>query len=304
MTVKPNTSLPAGDRRLPIGVFARLSRLTRKALKTYERYGLLQPVHIDPETRYRFYSLQQVRIAETIRLLRSVGVPLRDVAAALGGDEATPLAVVLARRREQLAEELAATDRLLKHLWSVNTEPSRGLSTEVAVHEVPEHVDFVCSAQCSFETHEATVDRLLERIAGLLRTHGLKPLGRETATYYADLDLTHDYRVEVTVPVDLPRDGRESLPQSCRRVPAASAASALHRGPYSEMHTTSACLIGWVADHDLPLKGRFSETYLFDERDTDDPDSYRTLISLGIAAVPAGSRRLNSDIETWAEPGG
>jgi hypothetical protein len=63
-------------------------------------------------------------------------------------------------------------------------------------------------------------------------------------------------------------------------------------------------LIGWVADHDLPLKGRFSETYLFDERDTDDPDSYRTLISLGIAAVPAGSRRLNSDIETWAEPGG
>ncbi len=107
---------PAGDRRLPIGVFARLTQLTRKALKTYERYGLLRPAHIDPQTHYRYYSLQQVRTAETIRLLRSVGVPLRDVAAALRADEATPLPVLLARRRLHLAEELAATDRLLDHL--------------------------------------------------------------------------------------------------------------------------------------------------------------------------------------------
>jgi len=297
-SVEPSTFVPAGDRRLAIGVFARLTRLTRKALKTYERYGLLQPAHIDPETRYRFYSLRQVRVAETIRLLRSVGVPLRDVAAALRTDEATPPAIVLARRREQIVEELAATDRLLEHLWSVDTEPSRGLSTEIVVREVPEHFDLVLSAQCSFETHEATVDRLLAQVPGLLRTHGLEPLDRETATYYADLDLTHDYRVEVAVPVDLPQDGRESLLQSCRRVPAASAASVMHRGPYSDMHTTSACLIGWVADHDLPLNGRFSETYLVDERDTDDPDSYLTLISLGITAVPATSRQLDSDIET------
>jgi DNA-binding transcriptional MerR regulator len=267
-------------------VFARLTGLTRKALKTYERYGLLQPADIDPFTRYRSYSLQQVRTAETIRLLRSVGVSLREVGAALRADEATPLALLLARRRQQLAEELAATDRLLERLRSVDIEPLRGVSTQIAVREVPEHFDLVCPARCNFETHEVTVDRLLERIAGLLSTHGLEPLGRETATYHADFDLTRDFRVEVSVPVDLSQDGEASFPPSCRRVPAACAASALHWGPYGEMHTTSACLIGWVADHDLPLSGWFSETYLVDERDTDDPDSFCTQISLGVAAAP------------------
>jgi effector-binding domain-containing protein len=220
-------------------------------------------------------------------LLRSVDVPLREVAAALRSDEPTPLAVLLERRRAQLVDELAATDRQLAHLASVNTEPSRGLSTQIVMRDVPEHVDLVCAALCSFETHEATVDRLLEQIAGLLQTEGLKALDRETATYYADLDLTHDYRVEVTVPVDLPWDSADALPPWCRREAAASAACAVHHGPYSEMQTTSACLFDWVAAHDLPLTGQFSETYLVDERDTDDPDEFRTLISLGIAAIPA-----------------
>jgi DNA-binding transcriptional MerR regulator len=286
VVVEPGSPLSAGDRRLPIGVFARLTQLTRKALKTYERYGFLRPAHIDPQTHYRYYSLQQVRTAETIRLLRSVGVPLRDVAAALRADEATPLPVLLARRRLHLAEELAATDRLLDHLESVNGDPSRGLSTKIAVRDVAAHVDLVCAAQCTHETHEATVDRLLDRLARLLDARRLEPLGRETATYFADFDLTHDYRVEVSARVDLPCDEGETLPPPCRHTPPATVATAVHRGPYGEMYTTSACLIAWVAEHDLPLTGRFSETYLVDERDTDDADAFRTLIGLGIATTP------------------
>jgi effector-binding domain-containing protein len=106
-------------------------------------------------------------------------------------------------------------------------------------------------------------------------------------TYFADLDLTHDYHVEVSVPVDVTPDRKTELPPPCRVAPAATTASALHQAPYSEMQMTSACLFDWVAEHDLPLTGQFGETYLVDERDTDDLEDFRTLVSLGITAIPA-----------------
>ncbi len=157
------------------------------------------------------------------------------------------------------------------------------------MRDVAAHVDLVCAAQCTHETHEATVDRLLDRLAGLLDAHRLEPLGRETATYFADFDLTHDYRVEVSAPVDFSARRRDT-PAAVRHTPPATVATAVHPGPYGEMSTTSACLIAWVAEHDLPLTGRFSETYLVDERDTDDPDAFRTLIGLEIAATPKPPR--------------
>ena len=269
----------ANDRRLPIGMFARLTHLTRKALKTYERCGLLEPAHIDPETRYRFYSLSQVQDAETIRILRSVGVPLRDIAAALREDQPTSLAALLTRRRAQLMAGLAATDRLLRQL---DVATSGAFHGDIVVTDVPAHSVMVCAAQCTYETHEASVDGLLEELGALLRASGFKALGRETATYFADLDLTREYRVEVSVPVDVPRQCADELASSCRRVPPTTVAGCVHQGPYYEIHTSFARLVSWVAERGLPLAGRFSETYLLDERDTDDPDAYRTAISLAL----------------------
>jgi len=277
------STIPAGDRRLPIGVFASLTHLTHKALKTYERYGLLRPAHVDAETRYRFYALHQVRTAEIIRVLRTAGMPLRDIAGVLADEDTTSLAALLGRHREHLAAELTATDRLLHHLEYVPTDPRGGLALEIAVHDVPAHCALICAGRCTFETHETTVDRLLDRLGALTHAKALKVLERETATYFSDFDLTHDYRVEVSVPVDIRDDGRRTLPPSCCLVPAAKVAGAIHRGPYHEMSATLASLVAWVTDRNLPVTGEFSETYLIDERDTDDPDAYRTAIGLMIA---------------------
>ena len=43
------------DPLLSIGVFARRSRLSMKALRLYDRLGLLKPADVDPENGYRRY---------------------------------------------------------------------------------------------------------------------------------------------------------------------------------------------------------------------------------------------------------
>lgn len=105
------------DRRialLPIGRFARLSGLTVKALRHYDALGLLSPARIDPTTRHRWYSPDQLEPGRRIRRLRELDLPLPAVRAALaapdGGRE-----LLIAYRRDVEAR-LARDQRILHGL--------------------------------------------------------------------------------------------------------------------------------------------------------------------------------------------
>jgi DNA-binding transcriptional MerR regulator len=71
---------------MTIGAFAGATRLSAKALRLYDRLGLLQPAQTDPVSGYRRYSEDQVETARLVGLLRRLGMPL----AAIGGVLAQP----------------------------------------------------------------------------------------------------------------------------------------------------------------------------------------------------------------------
>ena len=62
---------------MTIGAFARATGLSAKTLRSYDRLGLLSPARVDPDTRYRLYSREQVERGLAIRYLRELEVPLR-----------------------------------------------------------------------------------------------------------------------------------------------------------------------------------------------------------------------------------
>ena len=65
---------------MTIGAFAERTRLSPKALRLYDRLGLLPPVRTDPVSGYRFYSEDQVASARLVALLRRLGMPLSVIA--------------------------------------------------------------------------------------------------------------------------------------------------------------------------------------------------------------------------------
>ncbi len=67
---------PAADPLLTIGVFARRSRLSMKALRLYDRLGLLRPADVDPESGYRRYRESQLVTARLVVMLRRLDMPL------------------------------------------------------------------------------------------------------------------------------------------------------------------------------------------------------------------------------------
>jgi DNA-binding transcriptional MerR regulator len=85
---------PREPELLTSGAFARRSRLSRKALRLYERIGLLAPAEVDGLNGYRGYRPEQLATARLIVLLRRLEMPLPLVAEVLAAPDADRAALL------------------------------------------------------------------------------------------------------------------------------------------------------------------------------------------------------------------
>ncbi|MFL6218919.1 MAG: MerR family transcriptional regulator, partial [Actinomycetes bacterium] len=124
------------DDLLPIGRFAKATRLSVKALRHYDELGLLRPAWVDPSSGYRYYRPAQANQAEAIRILRSVDMPLEEIGALLADGGGEPVAGRLARHRERLEARLAEHRRMLAFLERL-LDREDVMPYEVTVKELP-----------------------------------------------------------------------------------------------------------------------------------------------------------------------
>ena len=66
---------------LKIGEFSKLSMLTIKALRFYEKEELLIPARVDEHSGYRFYEASQLEIAAKIKALRQLDFTVEEIKA-------------------------------------------------------------------------------------------------------------------------------------------------------------------------------------------------------------------------------
>ena len=63
----------------PIGEVSKLFHISVSSLRHYEHIGLLKPEYISPNSGYRYYSVSQFEILNTIRYLRALDMPLAEI---------------------------------------------------------------------------------------------------------------------------------------------------------------------------------------------------------------------------------
>ncbi|MBA2316977.1 MAG: MerR family transcriptional regulator [Euzebyales bacterium] len=256
--------------RMPIGEFSRLVRLSAKALRLYDRLGLLTPHEVDPWTGYRFYAPSQARRARAIALLRRIDMPLPEIAALLAAPGADDVQALLERHRAALEERLVRHRQMLAR---AETLIEQGGVMETHVTE--KTVDPV--TLCGF-TFTADVESIGEesgaaygRVYQALAEAGTPPIGPPWLLYH-DMDPDHEeWELEVGVPVP---DGtaEPAAGLTVRRHVPGRVAAAVHRGPYDELGLAYRELETWVAEHGRSTAGPLFDIYLNDPAHTDPAD--------------------------------
>jgi DNA-binding transcriptional MerR regulator len=100
---------------MTIGEFSRRSRLSLKALRLYERLGLLRPVAVDERNGYRRYHESQLYTARLIVMLRLLDMPLPEVSkvvSASGGQAAEIINSYWASAESRFAAQRQVMDTL------------------------------------------------------------------------------------------------------------------------------------------------------------------------------------------------
>jgi DNA-binding transcriptional MerR regulator len=118
-----------------IGEFARVSRLSPKALRLYDELGLLPPARVDVDSGYRWYAAGQLDQARLVASLRQIGVPLAQIKVILGLD-AQAAAEQVADYWTGAEIEHAARRQLVGYLVD-RLNGKRSAMYEVAVRDIP-----------------------------------------------------------------------------------------------------------------------------------------------------------------------
>jgi len=189
------------ERLLTTGEFARRGLLSPKALRLYDRQGLLPPDRVDPATGYRYYRAGRLATARLIVRLRGLDMPLATVAEvlALPGPAAA----------ERVAAYWAAVERrtlsqraLAEHL-RVQLSGLEGIDEmyRIEQREVPEQLVLTEQRQAKPEDLDSWIPAATRRLEAIAAGHG-GVAAAPFVIYHGEVNEDADGPVEVCVPID------------------------------------------------------------------------------------------------------
>jgi len=180
------------NQEMSIGAFSRLTNLTTKALRVYERDDLLIPARVDSQNGYRWYSSDQVDQARLIGLLRGVQMPLDDIRQLLAVDRGVA-SMQLAAWWIRRDREHAGRRTLVGHIQSI-IKGEESSMYDVQVRHIPAHR--VMSIQR--RVFQPQLEQFVLDSMGELGKHldGKPATGEFTVIYHGRVDADLDGPVE------------------------------------------------------------------------------------------------------------
>lgn len=252
---------------MPIGRFARAARLSIKSLRRYDESGLLPAAFVDPQSGYRYYRIEQLARAETIRFLRIVDMPLSAIAETLdGGDPESLLAAHLAsmeRRRDEI-------DRLAIQLRQRIERKDYAMSADVIIKSTPAITAVAYRTETSYPGIFTDIPAGFAKVMGFLAEAGIDPVGLPFTIYHRVTDADTPGDIAMCVPVDEAIEAGNGI--EIIELPSAAAACVVHQGGYDDLSASYNAVASWIHERGHRILGPHRERYLNSPADTAEDD--------------------------------
>lgn len=260
-----------------IGDFSKLCRIPVSALRYYADIGLLEPIHIHPDSGYRFYSLDQLPHLNRILALKDLGLSLEQIKILLSDDlplsEMRGMLKLKASEMQQLiVEQQAQLMRVQARLQQLEQEETGLPSLEVILKAVPEQI--ILSVRTIVPDGD-TVGTLFMEVGGIIMSQGLKIASPPMTIFHdgefkeTDLDVELAFPVTDTSITDIPLSNQREL--NVRTLEAMpQIASIIHTGSYERFPETYEVIGRWIERNNYRICGVSREIYLRPPSDTEE----------------------------------
>ena len=264
-----------------IGEFSRLSHVTVKTIRHYDKIGLLKPARVDSFTKYRYYSASQLPRLNRILALKGLGLSLDQIKMLL--DEDLPAAQIRGMLRlkrleiqQSLDQEQSRLDRVEQMLRQMEKE-ERMPEQEITIKPVNE-ID-VLSVRDTVPSY-SDIGGLFDRVFAELGKNQVQPSGPPIGIYHDQEHQEKDVDIEIAIPLS-PKD-LNSTDLTTTQLPAEKEmACVFHQGGYSTIGASYGHLMKWVEENGYKITGPVREVYLRGP-ESGEEDNYLTEIQLPV----------------------
>ncbi|MGM9439046.1 MerR family transcriptional regulator [Streptomyces murinus] len=186
---------------LTIGAFAARARLSAKALRLYDRLGLLAPAYVDESSGYRYYRAAQVERARLVALLRQLDMPLARIAE-VAGAEGAAAARLLGAYWADVEARVAGQRTLAEYLRGRLSGRSDEMYGKFAVEtvDVPARVVITESRHTLADELPAWIGAALGRLEAAAQECG-GVAAAPFVVYHAEVSMESDGPAQACVPV-------------------------------------------------------------------------------------------------------
>jgi DNA-binding transcriptional MerR regulator len=267
------------DNLVPIGRFAFLTGLSRRALRFYDERELLRPASVDEWTSYRYYSLDQMAAADTIRELREVDLPLDEVRQALL--DPACLDGLLDGHEIRLRARVAESEQALALLHKLREKKEEPVTVSIELREVP-----ALRAAC-VEIHTA-LDRIgpdcqkaFGRLMPELGAAGIAPAGPSVIGYPEEDFDPESFLALVGFPVasDLPAESELKMADFA----GGKAAVGTLMGHYDGLAQAWRDVHTWISEQGLQVRTMPYEVYRIGHVEATSPAEFETDIVIPVS---------------------
>lgn len=241
---------------LKIGEFSKLSHITVKALRFYEKEGLLIPSFTDDWTGYRFYETSQLGAAAKIKAYRQLGLSIGEIKAILGG--ADKRQVLAAKAAELCAQKQDINMRLslINHILE-----DEEMKYEVTEKLIPETI--VYYSETVLEKYSDSMQWIPAQGEECLK---LNPGIKCSVPPYEFCEYPDGEHKESNIKIRhneaVTAFGKESENIKFRTLPAAKVISIYHRGAYDAIGEAYAYIMKYAEQNGYKIAGLARECYI------------------------------------------
>ncbi|HET8843047.1 MAG TPA: helix-turn-helix domain-containing protein [Ktedonobacteraceae bacterium] len=261
---------------LKIRDFARLADVSMVTLRYYDEIGLLKPIHVDPETGYRFYTMDQLPHLHRILAFKELGLGLTQIIEILyEGISPEALQGMLRLRQAQLQQHIQTEQEQLVRIEArIRTlEHSSDLPTYEVVLKAGKPITGV-------SLHLQTTDladqaHWIASLNAMLKRYGVKPTDHLLVLHTDNEDECTPGSVEIVAPVDQ-KDAAMLTARSEGRLTPCSLpafplmASTLHHGHPALALLAYQALGNWIENNAYSIAGPRRKIRLRREENLDD----------------------------------
>ncbi len=261
---------------LRIGEFSKLSMTTVKALRYYEKEGLLIRASIDEWTGYRHYETSQLETAAKIKSYRQLGLSIEEIRRIFSGEDARAIlsskAEAIRREKHDMELKLSAIEFILE---------GKEMKYQVTVKDIPEMI--IYTSETVLEKYSDCMQWIPSVGAECMTLNPAMKCAEPPYEFCEYLDGEYKERnVRIRHSEAVTSFGKESENIKFRSLPAAKVLSIYHKGTYDNIGEAYAFIMEYAEKNGYEIDGFARESYIDGIWNKEDVSEWLTEIQLPV----------------------